>query len=182
MSKKEYEGGCEGCDISRASILLPGGIIELPGDWILNHYDGKQGFLGWMSLQPRYHRTELTDLTKDEIDLLGKNIQDVDRALHQYWAVKFPDDLIERTYVGCFSESKELHLHFHLIPRTIKLGQGNPTEYAAWRIFELTETWVNFPEQYRIRDKEKNWSHVNSAQITALMIHLRGFFWEHSTS
>jgi hypothetical protein len=109
MNKKEYKDGCEGCDISRGSILLPGGVIELQGDWIVNHYDGQEGFLGWMVLQPRYHRMELSDLTKDEIDLLGKNFQDVDRALHQYWSVKFPDDPIERIYVASISESKELH-------------------------------------------------------------------------
>jgi diadenosine tetraphosphate (Ap4A) HIT family hydrolase len=181
VNKKEYKDGCEGCDISRTSILLPVGIIELPGDWILNHYDGKEGFLGWMSLQPRYHRSELTDLTKDEIDLLGKNIQDVDRALHQYWSVKFPDDPIERIYVASISESTELHLDFHLIPRTRKLGLGNPAECASWRIFELTDTWSGFPERYRIRDKEKRWSHVNPGNVGALMTHFRGYFWEQSS-
>jgi diadenosine tetraphosphate (Ap4A) HIT family hydrolase len=128
---KEYRDGCEGGDISRRSILLPGGIIGLPGDWILNQYDEKESFLGWMALQTRYHRTELADLTKDETDALGKNIPGVDIALRQYWSIKFPDDPIERTYVCCFSESKEFHLHFHLIPRTRKIGQGNPKEYVA---------------------------------------------------
>jgi len=180
VSKKEYKDGCEGCDISRGSLLLPGGIIELPGGWILSQYDEKESFLGWLALQPRYHRIGLSDLTKEETDALGRNIQGIDIALRQYWSLKFPDDPMERTYVGCFSESKALHLHFHLIPRTRKLGQGNPTEFAAWRIFELTETWADFPEPYRVRDKEKNWAHVSSAKVTALMMHLRGFFWEHS--
>ena len=180
MSKKDYKEGCEACDISRGSILLPGGIIELPGGWILSQYDGKESFLGWLALQPRYHRIGLSDLTKEETDVLGRNIQGIDIALRQYWSMKFPDDPMERTYVACFSESNALHLHFHLIPRTRKFGQGNPTEFAAWRIFEITETWADFPEPYRVRDKEKNWAHVSSAKVTALMMHLRGFFWEHS--
>jgi len=83
-----------------------------------------------MALHPRPHRTELTDLTKEETDVLGKSMQGVDIALRQYGSIKFPDDPIERTYVGCFSESRELYPHFHLIPRTGKLGQGNPTEYG----------------------------------------------------
>ena len=39
----------------------------------------------------------LTVLTKDETDVLGKNLQGVDIALRQYWSIKFPDDPIERT-------------------------------------------------------------------------------------
>jgi len=108
--------------------------------------------------------------------LRERNLQGVDIALRQYWSMKFPDDPMERTYVRCFSKSKALHLHFHLIPRTRKLGQGNPTEFAAWRIFELKETWADFPESYRVRDKEKNWAHFSSAKVTALMMHLREFF------
>jgi len=132
-----------------------------------------------MALQPRFHRSGLNDLTKEETDVLGKNIQSVDLALCQYWSMKFPEDPIERTYVACLSESKNLHLHFHLVPRTRKLGRGDPGEYASWRICELTEMRADFPELYRIRDKEKNWTHVSSTKVTALMMHLRRFFWEH---
>jgi diadenosine tetraphosphate (Ap4A) HIT family hydrolase len=180
VNNKEYKDGCEGCDISRGSILLPGGIIELPGDWIINHYDGQESFLGWITLQPRYHRMEVTDLTKDETDLLGGNIQGVDRALRQYWPTKFPDDPIERFYIASISESKELHFHFHLIPRTRKLGLGNPMEYASWRIFELADTWGSFPARYRIRTMDKKWSHVNQGNVAALMTFLRWYFWENS--
>jgi diadenosine tetraphosphate (Ap4A) HIT family hydrolase len=180
MDKKEYEEDCERCDISQRSILLPGGIIELQGDWILTQYNEKESFQGWMVLQPRCHRRELTDLTKDEGDLFVKNIQRVDTVLRQYWSIKFPDDPIERTYVTSFSEAEGLHLHFHLIPRTRGLGQGNPQEYVAWRIFELTDTWKEFPERYRIKDKRGKWSHAGVGKVEALMTHLRGYFWEYS--
>jgi hypothetical protein len=79
MDKKEYEEDCERCDISQRSILLPGGIIELQGDWILTQYNEKESFLGWMVLQPRYHRRELTDLMKDEGDFFVKSIQGLTR-------------------------------------------------------------------------------------------------------
>ena len=180
MDKKEYQEGCEVCDISQRSILLPGGIIELEGDWILTQYNGKESFLGWMILQPRYHRRELIDLTEDEGYFFIKNIQGVDTVLRRYWSIKFPDDPIERTYVTCFSESKEFHLHFYLVPRTRRLGQGNPQEYASWRIFDLTDSWNGFPERYRIMDQEGKWSSANLGKVEALMTHLRGYFWEYS--
>jgi diadenosine tetraphosphate (Ap4A) HIT family hydrolase len=133
-----------------------------------------------MILQPRYHRRELTDLTKNETEFFVKNMQRVDTVLRKYWSAKFPDDPIERIYVTSFSESEGLHLHFHLIPRTRKLGQGNPPEYATWRIFELTNTWKEFPEQYRIRDNGGKWSHANLGKVEALMAYLRAYFWEYS--
>jgi hypothetical protein len=100
--------------------------------------------------------------------------------LRQYRAAEFPDDRIERTYVVCFSESEGLHLHFHLIPLTRKLGQGDPAEYAAWRILELTDTWKEIPERYRIMDKGGKWSHAGLGEVEALMTHPRVYFWEYS--
>jgi len=132
-------------------------------------------------LQPRYHRRELTDLTKDEADFFVKHMQGVDTVLRQYWSVKFSDDPIQRTYVTCFSESEGFHLNFHMIPRTRRLGQGNPQEYASWRIFELTDIWNEFPERYRIMDKGRKWSHANLGKVEALMTYLRGYYWDFSS-
>ena len=47
------------------------------GDWILNHYGGEEGFLGWMALQPRYHREEINQLEVDELEALGGNIKKI---------------------------------------------------------------------------------------------------------
>jgi diadenosine tetraphosphate (Ap4A) HIT family hydrolase len=180
MDEKEYADSCLSCAISRGSILLHGGIIELPGKWILSHYDSQESFLGWMALQPRYHRMGLIDLPKDEVEALGVNIQNVEMALRQFWALRFAHDPIERVYVAHLSESKDLHLNLHLIPRTSKLGRGDPAEHTGWRIFELTESWDDFPHWYRIRDKQKRWARINTERVTTLMTHLRGYFWQKS--
>jgi len=98
-----YKEGCEGCKLSQGHGEPPGGIIvELDGDWILNHYGDPEGFLGWMILQPRQHRMDLDKLTSEETNALGGNIQRVDKALHDYWHEEFPDDPYERTYVVYF--------------------------------------------------------------------------------
>jgi diadenosine tetraphosphate (Ap4A) HIT family hydrolase len=175
---KEYKDNCLSCDLSQGSIVLPGGIIELPGHWIINHYYGQESFLGWVVLQPRYHRTSWTDLIQEEREALWGNIQKVDAALRQFWSIQFPKDPIERMYMTHFLESKDLHFHFHIIPRTVELGQGAPSDYAAWRIYELTDTWKAFPERYRIRDKEKNWLYINTKRVGSLMGYLRMYFWE----
>ena len=48
-----------------------GGIIELDRDWTLNHYGGSEGFLGWVVLQPKYHRLDFADLTHQEVRWTG---------------------------------------------------------------------------------------------------------------
>jgi hypothetical protein len=58
----------------------------------------------------------LTDLAKEETEALAVNIRNVEMALHKFWSIRFRDDSIERLYVGCFSEARDLHLNFHLIP------------------------------------------------------------------
>jgi hypothetical protein len=50
--------GCDGCALSQKSDR----VIHLSGDWVVNHYQGQEGNLGWMVLQPRYHRMCLAEL------------------------------------------------------------------------------------------------------------------------
>ena len=64
MITNEYDDSCNGCKISRGLEPLHGGFIELDGNWILNHYAGWEGFLGWMAMQPRFHRMGLGELTE----------------------------------------------------------------------------------------------------------------------
>ena len=83
MCEEQYDPKCEGCNISRkrnkALERLPGKIvIDLPGDWTLNHYGGSEGFLGWLALQPRRHVTDLNKLKDDEAYALGRNIKRID--------------------------------------------------------------------------------------------------------
>jgi diadenosine tetraphosphate (Ap4A) HIT family hydrolase len=171
MSIKEYKDGCKGCDISREIERKPGGIIHFEGDWILNHYAGDEGFLGWMALQPRFHRMKFTDFTDDETKALGKNIQDINTALCEYWSIHFPKDPLEKLYMVCFHESEEYHIHIHLIPRSKELGGEDPTKYMAWKTFKRTET-ESFPPEYRVKDRKGSW--LGDQKVVALMSYLRG--------
>ena len=178
-----YKESCEGCKLSRGHRESIGGIIKLDGDWILNHYGGAEGFLGWMTLQPRQHRMDFADLGPKEIKALGSNIQRVDKALGVYWNREdnFPDDPIKRIYVVYFFESafnkagEEWHMHIHLIPRTRELGTNRRHEYkpwkvAAWKIAQLSDKFW-FPPRYRIRDR--NGQLMNEGAVVALMEYLR---------
>jgi len=170
---KEYKDCCKGCDISREIEKKPGGIIDLGGDWILNHFEGGGVFLGWMALQPRFHRMKFTDLTDDETKALGKNIQNINIALCEYWSIRFPKDPIEKLYVVCFHESEEYHIHIHLIPRTKELGGEDPTENMAWKTFKRTEK-DSFPQEYRIMIKDPSGSLIEDQKVLALMSYLKG--------
>jgi len=173
---------CEGCKISQGCRKPPGGIIGLDGDWILNHYDGEEGFLGWMALQPRFHRMKLADLQSNELKTLGENIQKIDSALDAYWKTHFKNDPLQRVYVAYFFESvydkpepTKFHLHVHLIPRAKsldpllreyrKLSSDNncASTINAWKIYTLTN-YKGFPRKYE--KNEKN--------VEALMAYLRG--------
>lgn len=175
MRIKEYKDCCKGCDISRDIERKPGGTIGLEGDWILNHFAGDGVFLGWMALQPRFHRMKFTDLTDDETKALGKNIQNINIALCEYWSIRFPKDPIEKLYVVCFHESEEYHMHIHLIPRTKELGADDPTEYMAWNTSERTKK-DRFPPEYRIMIKGPSGSLIEDQKVVDLMRSLKDIF------
>lgn len=134
----------------------------MKGGWSLNVYGGGEGFLGWMVLQPRFHRMDWGDLTPEEAAALGPSIQGVTAALREYWGSEFPDDPLQRVYVLFFHEtvfgkrqalepSQEWHLHIHLVPRTFKLGAilRNDQGYVdVWRIPRILETG-EIPVEYR---------------------------------
>lgn len=174
---------CKGCELSEGNGDPPGSIIvKLDGGWILNHYGGPEGFLGWLALQPKRHVMRLAKLNDVETSALGHNIKLVDKALTDYWIEHFSRDRLERVYIVYFFESafdecsEKYHLHIHLIPRTKRMGKGaygrgTPSQTAAWRIHGLTgEYW--FPEEYRIRDIEGN---KIDEKVTKLMTYLDGY-------
>lgn len=147
---------CKGCKISQGDEEPRGGIIKLDGNWILNHYQGPEAFLGWLALQPSCHRMELRDWTEDEAKALGPNIKRIDEALRGYWEKTFPEDPIERVYVVYFFESayewppSGYHLHLHLIarPRCFRGLQRNGGSLVGWRIHDV-KTHPSFPVKYR---------------------------------
>jgi diadenosine tetraphosphate (Ap4A) HIT family hydrolase len=154
-TSKLYESACEGCSRSQGNDAVMGGIVRLSGDWILNHLGGPSGFLGWMALQPRYHRMELAELTPEEAAALGSNIQRVEAALRQSWFMKFPEDPIRRMYVVYFFESifdkkpTKFHLHIHLIPRTEMYGEwlqdSEQSGIIAWDIYKIGDPMFGLP-------------------------------------
>src|SRR5438132_5826342 len=105
MGEKEYDPDCDGCKRSEGNDRIAGGIIKLAGGWVLNQYQGDEGFLGWMALQPLRHCDTLTKLKAKELNALGRNIKRVELALHKYWQKRFPKDQIKRMYVIYFYES-----------------------------------------------------------------------------
>lgn len=163
----DYSTTCAGCTRSQDLDAVAGGIAKLPGDWVVNQYCGSEGFLGWLALQPRFHRMALNDLTITEARALGPNILFLDKVLTQYWSNRFPNDPVERVYVIYMFESEfaeplhepeeRFHLHIHLIPRTkafaepgrLRFTRSGTTCNDGWHMPHLTEHGV-IPEPYRL--------------------------------
>ena len=168
MDSSQYDAKCLGCDRSQGFDDTPGGIVKLAGDWVVNQYCGEEGFLGWLALQPRYHRMALSQLTLEEAQTLGPNIKALDAALCGYWSHDFPDDPIDRVYVVYFFESefteprkeKDFHLHVHLIPRFRSLARAlsrtkdNVTWNDGWRIPCLKDNGA-IPEPYQLKAENR---------------------------
>jgi diadenosine tetraphosphate (Ap4A) HIT family hydrolase len=156
VSLKKYRKKCDGCKTSKGQgdVRKWGGVIKLNGNWILNHYRGEEGFLGWLALQPRYHREELTQLEADELEALGGNIKKIDEALGEYWSKHFKGDEIERVYAVYFSEYSK-HLHFHLIPRTKETKRFLYTcgSIIPWDVPKISSCPC-FPPKYRTEKGE----------------------------
>jgi hypothetical protein len=147
MSLRNFEAGCHGCKRSQNLDGCLGGIIEFQGDWILNHYQDQQSFLGWLALQPKYHRMDFCELTPIEASSLGINIKNIQIALREYWETYFLRDPIKRIYIVYFFESEfdlpkptDFHLHIHLIPRTEEMDRllreqvKDGSTINAWKI------------------------------------------------
>jgi hypothetical protein len=158
-----YADQCAGCAISQGLRPVSGGLIKLPGDWVVSQYGGSEGFLGWLALQPRFHRMALSQLSDRELRYLGPNIKALDSVLSQYWHLQYPDDPVRRVYVVYFFESEfespppreAFHLHIHVIPRFQSLDTAERlrrTEHSAswvdgWRTPKLSPERV-VPEAY----------------------------------
>lgn len=129
MTAKSYQPGCAGCKRAQGLDSVQGGILNLSGDWMVNQYSGNEGYLGWLAMQPRFHRMKLSELDSDELATFGQNLKELDALLTGYWEEHFSDDPIHRVHVVYFFESAfdqpptEFHLHVHLIPRTKQLGR-----------------------------------------------------------
>jgi len=182
MKAEKYKKNCKGCELSENSedAQNPGGIIQLKGNWILNHYRGSEGFLGWLALQSGKCGKQLSDLKESESMALGPNIQDIEINLRKYWESHFPKDPMERMYVLYFAEYS---LHFHLIARPKSIReltlcrkacsgyseiQSEPVKIEAWNM-PLATKCRGFPPEYNIWNDGK----INKAMVSPLMDWLR---------
>ena len=178
-----YDDKCAGCARSQSKQVSAGGILPLSGDWIANQYAGSEGWLGWLALQPRYHRMAISQLSDSEASALGKNIQILDGLLTQYWKHQFPKDPIERVYIVYFFESafetpavaETFHLHIHLIPRFESLNVSGALHREEDGKSWADGWWVpclrqrgTIPEPYA-HTTPKEWE----SRATALMDYLR---------
>ncbi len=164
MAANPYVPDCMGCETSQ-DHEIPGGIVRLPGKWVLNHYRGSEGFLGWLALQPDVHRMSLAKLSQQELRSLGPNLKDVDVALSNY-AINVFRDVLERLYIVYFFESagvEPYHLHIHLIPRYASIEGG----LQAWNMPVATKS-ARFPDRYRRSNP------AYSDEVNQLMSFLRG--------
>lgn len=154
---------CWECDLSQGKIKPGYGdiVIKLKGGWMLNHYGGGDTFLGRLILQPNEHRECLNQLLPKEARYLGEHIKNIDKHLRAYWEGRFPTDLIQRMYVCHFSEgtADRPHLHFHLIPRTQKMGEllkaDNDNCIRAWDIYTLNRH-KELPTAYLLGHAQSN--------------------------
>lgn len=169
----EYDDACQGCMISQKKVVPVGGIVELPGNWVVNHYgDDSEGFFGWMVLQPRYHRMDILDLTPEEACAMGHNIQRVSDGLRSYWPEHFGEEL-KHAYFAFFNESltdtppSPYHMHIHLIPRPesfdpimreYKDSDFTKTNVRSWNIPYITRR-VGFPDRYRCDRRTEEGKH-----------------------
>ena len=167
---------CTGCAISKQDcqdkhvprILAHGGILLLRGNWVLHHYVGSEGFLGWLALQPYEHREKLSCLSDDEAKEFGGLLKAIEEGLDAYWKEEFQKDPLERVYVACFYESSE-HLHFHIVPRpksftnldisTVAYSASEEIERETrypygWHVYLATRCH-QFPDRYR-REEQKS--------------------------
>lgn len=110
--------GCEGCTIA----ANPYRSIDLPGGWTVNHYGGKEGFFGWLAVQPKRHCDTIRHLWPHEAAALGPNLMLLERGTYRHWASR--GYTVSRVYVMYFLEGqletpscKTAHLHFHVVPR-----------------------------------------------------------------
>ena len=151
---------CKGCQLSKG-VLKPrpkGGVVSLQGGWLLNHYGGSEGFLGWLAIQPAKHRVAFEKLSLTEASSFGPNIKLIDRYLRKAWRQRFPNDPIERMYLVYFLESSGYHFHAHLIPRTRRMASilkklSADGTVDAWRTPCLS-SHPAFPDRYKQANRE----------------------------
>jgi len=158
---------CEVCDIisgSKGGFRSKANILNLKGDWVLNHHG--TGYLGYLVLSTKEHLTGWDEISSNNLQNLGPNIKWIDVNFRKCWRNKFPQDPIEQIYFAYFNDSgyileiqgkerdplNQLHVHIHILPRTkkmLKICNGN------MMAFDLLKLREHFPLEYICDDNDK---------------------------
>jgi len=156
----------DNCECCKAAIDNRHILIKLEGGWTLNHFGGKEKYLGRLLLQTQIHRPDWGDLSLEEIKIIGEHIQRISSSLRRYWIQQY-NDPIEQIYVvylndkpyknyisdeGSREIDKELHVHLHLLPRTKETREclnKHKNDALGWHLVDYIYL---FPPQYKITD------------------------------
>ncbi len=135
---------CRGCRRSLGLEEVVGGTIPLGSHWMVNHYqDEKEGFLGWLVIQPIKHRMVSSEMTNEELEEFGVATKRLENALRTAHDAMNPSDQIELVYLVRLGESTlakpaEWHLHCHMVPRTSSMRK----KCEGWDIQKCRERGV----------------------------------------
>ncbi len=126
---------CRGCLRASGQEEVDGGRILLGTHWTVNHYDDRDGFLGWLVVQPIQHRMVSSELTKKELQEFGVVTCRLENALKVSYDKIYPGDKVKIIYLVRLGESTlgrrpQWHLHYHMIPRTASVKK----KYWGWKI------------------------------------------------
>jgi diadenosine tetraphosphate (Ap4A) HIT family hydrolase len=168
--------GCYCCDVVRGNKKPRGELVLDIGDgWVLNHFSAKtRNYLGRLVLAVRCHKGSFTELSEEEAQALGTKIRDIQKALRDYWAKAFSNDVLQRIYTVNLNEGED-HLHIHIFPRTKAMlwGGKKAVAVAAWELVHMLDKGF-IPKQYRIFENVKNELKCRrETEIKELMKHLK---------
>jgi hypothetical protein len=162
---------CEVCEIisgRKGGFRSKDYILELKGDWVLNHYgDSSKGYIGYLVLSTKKHLISWDKLSSYNLQYLGQNIKWIDINLRKCLNGMFRKDRVEQIYFAYFNDSAYilhtqgkarnvgdfLHVHFHILPRTkkmLKICDGN------MMAFDLLKLRSQFPIEYICDKNDKN--------------------------
>ncbi|MBA3495531.1 MAG: hypothetical protein H0T86_00315 [Gemmatimonadales bacterium] len=146
---------CSVCAELAGRIAAPGGVVFRSAWWEVAHHTGPWTDPGELIVKSRRHVESIAGLTGAESDALGPVLRAAVAAVER---VVRP----ERVYVASYGE-RVRHVHFFLLPRTVRLPAGHVTSdlyrrgrslLRKWGIAANPSTAARADAATRIRDDE----------------------------
>ena len=133
---------CLACQVLRAQITPPGGIIYADDFWQLDHTLPPIFILGKLTLKLKRHCEHLSELSGEEAAVLGPLIQQVCRALQDVTSA-------QKVHLASYGEGVQ-HLHFLITPRMADLPASNIhlAFWTVWRrgLYRLGRRWAVYDQ------------------------------------